>query len=291
MEEPFLATEPADKPTAASDKLPKRLRGAGENEEVAALAIRCGCCTLISGIIFCIALSRNAGCSYDALRNIEPPFGGEIIPANSYLIEQQNWFQLTKVVDVYNADDDTHVGYFYDMQFLIFMRFGYSDAQDRIWFEAKYPDFMSRLFFAKHYQLERCDVGIGGRLGAIYDIREDWNARPWFCFSNCVRKFHVTRQPEGDSSQVTFPQNAVNVDFNSTLTWQGWQARHEWYMNMTNSNDGSVEAFAQQHFYWGGKLGWTMLSNWSVDVKVPTPAVPNWVVAFMAALDDISEDT
>ena len=59
---------------------------------------------------------------------------------------------------------------------------------------------------------------------------------------------------------------------------------------MTDSQDGSVIAFAKQHFFMGGPLGWSPLSNWSVDVKTQDPLVPTWVIGFMAALDDIESE-
>lgn len=35
-------------------------------------------------------------------------------------------------------------GYFYDINLFVIMRFGYSDAKGRIWFEARYASFLSR---------------------------------------------------------------------------------------------------------------------------------------------------
>lgn len=232
------------------------------------------------GIPFFIALSRNAGCDYEALANLQPPYGGEILPGEFVMIEQQNWFQVTKIVDVFDPNlGNKRVGYFYDMQFLFFMRFGFSDAEDRVWFEASYPSFMSRFHPALEYALERCDVGVGARRGAIYDVMEDWWARPWYCGTSCRKVFHVSRRP----AEGGVDEPVANVEFDSSLGL----VRPLWYMNMTDVHDHSTLSYAQQQISFGGLTGLSMLSNWSVQVNRPT--VPNWVVGFTAAVDDLVE--
>lgn len=246
-----------------------------------------------------VGVERNAGCSPEALISVPPPYGGELMPVNITLAERRQYFQLTKLVDVYDAADGRHVGYFYDMNLLFWMRFGFSDASDRIWFEARYPTLFARLFqLGVQYYLQRCDVGAGGRTGGIFDIKEDWWSRPWFCWNNCYKAFNLTRRQVGgaehsDGASRNLP--VANVIFNSTLEWYKsgwfWSARHKWYMNMTDPADGSVVAFAQQQFVMQHMgLGTIALSRWTVDVKEEEPYLPNWVVGFMAVLDDVTEE-
>eukprot|EP00928_Gymnodinium_smaydae_P004674 TRINITY_DN11593_c1_g1_i1.p1 TRINITY_DN11593_c1_g1~~TRINITY_DN11593_c1_g1_i1.p1 ORF type:complete len:384 (-),score=68.75 TRINITY_DN11593_c1_g1_i1:58-1209(-) len=256
------------------------------------------CVSLVIAILaFHVALGRNAHCDPADLMGVSPPYDGEILPANFTLVERRQYFQLTKLVDVYDTETGAHVGYFYDMNFLLFFRFGYSDASDRIWFEAKYPSFFARIFQAGDwYFLQRCDVGAGGRSGGIFDVKEDWAARPWYCYNNCYRAFNVSRRIADDTqcSGGSCYHPVANVVFNSTLEWfqNGIfsSARHRWYMNLTNPDDDSEIAFAQQRFkmqHMG--LGSVAVSRWSVDVEKEEPYLPNWVVGFMAALDDIEE--
>eukprot|EP00441_Pelagodinium_beii_P020964 CAMPEP_0197665266 /NCGR_PEP_ID=MMETSP1338-20131121/59126_1 /TAXON_ID=43686 ORGANISM="Pelagodinium beii, Strain RCC1491" /NCGR_SAMPLE_ID=MMETSP1338 /ASSEMBLY_ACC=CAM_ASM_000754 /LENGTH=272 /DNA_ID=CAMNT_0043244043 /DNA_START=41 /DNA_END=856 /DNA_ORIENTATION=- len=233
-----------------------------------------------------VALSRNSGCDYDALKDIPPPHGGSLVPANITLVERRHLFQLYKYVDVFDRDGHS-VGYFYDMNFLLWMRFGFSDSEHRIWFEAKYKSFLSRFKFNIEYYLQRCDVGADAREGGMYDVKEDWWARKWFCITNCVRKFSVSRT---DVSNARDTMSAATAVFNSTLVHRGMLGlRHEWYLNMTDSLTSDRIAFAKQHFFWGGPLGNMLLSNWTVDVAEQKAYLPNWVIAFMAALDDVEE--
>merc|ERR1712224_597847 len=86
--------------------------------------------------ILFVAIGRNYNCRPGALAGTTPPFAGHLIPLNVTLVERRGWFQLSKLIDVYDAADNSHLGYFYDMQLFFFLRFGFSDAEDRIWFEA-----------------------------------------------------------------------------------------------------------------------------------------------------------
>jgi len=65
--------------------------------------------------IFFVALGRNYNCNPEALAGITPPFDGHLIPSNVTLIERRGWFQLSKLIDVYDATSDAHLGYFYDI--------------------------------------------------------------------------------------------------------------------------------------------------------------------------------
>lgn len=250
-----------------------------------------------------LALRRNYSCNAGALEGVVPPYGGELMPPSVILKERINQygFQLTKLVDVYDATDDTHIGYFYDMNFFWFMRFGFSDAKDRIWFEAKRPWFNGAkdltewwyravVYGSQHYQLERCDDGVVGRLGGIYHIDEDTTVRPWWCKEQCMKILDVTRDSE---DQVLPPAPMANVHFNYTLEWYygGFETRQAWNMFMTEPGTGATIASAHQYFEFQELLlgGNMYISRWRVDVKIEEPALPNWFIVFMAALDDIDE--
>ena len=61
-----------------------------------------------------IGVTRNLYCNPDALRDVEPPFNGQLLPANFTLVERKYLLiQFTKLVDVYD-DTQKHVGYFYE---------------------------------------------------------------------------------------------------------------------------------------------------------------------------------
>jgi len=261
--------------------------------ELACLACRCFICCFIVLYSITIGLMQNSGCDYESLKDVEPPFGGELLPDNFTLVEQRSmWQYITqrKVVDVF-ASDGTSLGYFYDMQLPFIMRFGFFDAKGRVWVEARYPSFVSRfLFWRTEYTLERCDVGPDGRRGNIYDLKKDMSGTSWWCWSQCQTLFRITKRPDnGDDSEQ--PVRVADALFNSTLTWMGIQLRHEWFMRITNTREVKTLAFAHQHFYYGGMLGVSLLSNWTVDVmKNKKRVVPNWVTGFLATLDDIQED-
>mmetsp|Transcript_7875 Transcript_7875/g.14282 ORF Transcript_7875/g.14282 Transcript_7875/m.14282 type:complete len:359 (+) Transcript_7875:1-1077(+) len=252
----------------------------------------------LAGATIALAWERNSHCDPDALLGVEPAFGGDLLPPRFFLSERRQYVSLSKVVDVFD-EDWSYLGYFYDMNLLFWMRFGFSDASDRIWFEARYPTFLSRIFqFQIQYYLQRCDVGAGGRTGGIFDLVEDIWQEPWFCISNCLKLFHVFRRSVGPSDYGQAGGNVLIADvvFNSTLQWFHKNmllpgARHEWYMNMTNPADGSTIAWARQEFHpWNrGMLGTVLLSNWTVAINEDLRLLPNWVIAFMAALDDVEE--
>eukprot|EP00930_Biecheleria_cincta_P036908 TRINITY_DN25295_c0_g1_i1.p1 TRINITY_DN25295_c0_g1~~TRINITY_DN25295_c0_g1_i1.p1 ORF type:complete len:309 (+),score=44.13 TRINITY_DN25295_c0_g1_i1:124-1050(+) len=267
------------------------------------------CCQCILGTIiavgaFYLALSRNYNCNPEALRSITPPYNGELLPTSVVLKERvYNWgIQFTKLVDVYDAVDSRHIGYFYDMNFLAFMRFGFSDASDRIWFEAKRPwwsgahDFSTWwrrywVYSSDHYYVQRCDDGDFGRLGGIYYIDEDINRRPWWCKSDCMKIINVSRQ---DDDQKAPPVPMARVHFNYTIEWYygGFKTRQAWTMHMADPSTGASIAAARQRFgLQNVPLSWAQrfVSRWDVNVGIENPELPNWMIVFMAALDDIDE--
>lgn len=250
------------------------------------------------------ALSRNYNCYPAALENLAVPYGGELFPKHVILKERRNaWgVQFTKLIDVYDATNNSHIGYFYDMNFLAFMRFGFSDASNRIWFEAKRPWFYGARTFpewynrglkygSEHLYLERCDDGVIGRLGGIYHIDEDISRRPWWCKEACMKILDIARQDDWNAPKVPM----ANVHFNYTLEWYygGFKTRQAWNMVATDGNTNvpiarAHQSFALQNSAWAG-AGQMYLSRWHIDILVDEPLLPHWVLVFMAALDDIDE--
>lgn len=272
----------------------------------------CACCWCVFLALgaFTFALLRNYDCNSAALEGVPAPFNDELLPKQVQLRERiYTWqVQFTKLIDVYDMNDQ-HLGYFYDMNFLWFMRFGFSDKDDRIWFEAKRPWFYGASSIGEwwgryrnheeHYYLNRCDAS-GGSLGGTYYIDEDMSIRPWWCQMHCMKILDLTHV-----LKPNLPTPVARVHFNYTLEWYygGFETRKGWNMLMeepgTKMPDGSyvssnkMIAFAQQHFAlqqralsWQGNF---YISRWLVDVKVEEPGLPNWVIVFMAALDDIDE--
>jgi len=272
-------------------------------EQLLCWCIKCGISCFIALGAFFIAMNRNYNCNPGALLAVTPPYGGELLPRSVVLRERVYYgIQFTKLVDVYDAYDNAHIGYFYDMNFLAFMRFGFSDASDRIWFEAKRPwwsgagDFSSWwrrwvVYGSEHYYLQRCDDGDFGRLGGIYYIDEDISRRPWWC-KHCMKILNVSRQ---DDDQRFPPVPMAQVHFNYTIEWYygGFKTRQAWTMDMADSRTKATIASARQRFgliniplQFGGQR---FVSRWDVNVEIENPELPNWVMVFMAALDDIDE--
>ena len=105
------------------------------------------------------AVTRNRDCDATKLAGQTPPYGGQLVPKETVLVERAGWFQLSKLVDVYDGANAnaTRVGYFFDMNFLLWMRFGYADASDRVWFEGRYSGFFARFLPYLSLSLVRCD--------------------------------------------------------------------------------------------------------------------------------------
>lgn len=266
---------------------------------------QCMVCIFFAVGAFYLALTRNYNCNPGALQNVVPPYNGELLPASVVLKERvYNWgIQFTKLVDVYDGIDSRHIGYFYDMNFLAFMRFGFSDSSDRIWFEAKRPWWSGAhdistwwrrwmVYGSDHYYVQRCDDGDFGRLGGIYYIDEDINQRPWWCKDGCMKIINVSRQ---DDDQEAPPVPMARVHFNYTIEWYygGFKTRQAWTMHMAEPSTKTTIASARQRFglqnvplSFGAQR---FVSRWDVKVKVENPELPNWMIVFMAALDDIDE--
>jgi len=244
---------------------------------------------------FGFAIARNYSCYEESLVNILPPYAGQIFPNNVILREVWNQgFQFTKQIDVFDAGmNEQKIGYFFDMNFLFWTRFGYSDIDGRIWFEATRPwfkgatsfsDYWRRYTYAEeHYYIQRCDAG-----HAVYWVDEDTSQRPWWCQDSCMKVLNVSKH----GSYQEMPE--ARVHFNYSLEWyfNGYRTREAWNMKMTDVNRSQQIAYAHQNFtlknyFMSWQQRW--MSHWHLNITKGETELPNWVIAFMTALDDIDE--
>jgi len=257
-----------------------------------------------------IGITRNLRCNPVDLEGVEPPFAGELMPGNVTLVERKYFFQFTKLVDVY-TEDMTHVGYFYDINLFVIMRFGFSDAAGRIWFEARYASFLSRFKPIVEYTLQRCDVGSGGRSAWLFEVKEDWLSESyWRCVLDCSRLFNISKREVGHQvmerlvPEAGFAQDAVaRASFDARVAGTlrgkitgrvrrfGTGFRQQWGMNVSDARDGAVFSTAWQHFAYGTwNQDLDVLSLWQVRTRPASACLPNWVVGFLAVLDDLQEE-
>lgn len=261
------------------------------------------CCIAVPFLIGAItlALNRNYSCSLGDIEGIPPPYDGNLLPRNVTMVEywNQGW-QFTKQIDVFDPNlGNKKIGQFYDMNFLFWMRFGYSDASGQIWFEAKRPWFKGASSFSEywrrntyaeeHYYLQRCDSPYNND---IFNIDEDTSTRPWWCQDGCMRVFDVSKQ-EADNA-VRLPE--AKVHFNYTLEWyfSGFKTREAWNMKMVDPRSNKQIAYAHQSFtlknyFMSWQQRW--ISHWNIYISEHETNLPDWVITFMAALDDIDESS
>lgn len=275
-----------------------------------------GCCGLVSffclfTVAFWIGVTRNLHCDPDILRNIDPPYEGQLLPANFTLVERKYLLiQFTKLVDVYDAER-RHVGYFYDINLFIIMRFGFSDAKGRIWFEARYASFLSRFKPIIEYIVQRCDAGAPGRPEVFYELRELWWSESyWHCLVNCSRRFNLAHgTADAEVREHLLPRWGFGTNPEFKVSFDGWLVptirgqitgtvdalgtgvRPDWSMHITTADaNGEPLAAAQQHFVVGPPdQDMRVLSRWKV-VTLREGLLPHWMVGFLAVLDDIEED-
>jgi hypothetical protein len=260
----------------------------------------CWCIFLTLGAI-CFAIVRNYSCDLEAVLNLEPPYGGQIFPDQVVLREYWNQgFQFTKQIDVFDpAQGDKKIGYFFDMNFLFFFRFGYADVDGRIWFEARRPWFYGAhslsnwwrrsVYEEEHYYMQRCDSG-----HSIYDIDEDTQNRPWWCQDACMKILNVSKRTSEYLGFQEVPE--ARVHFNYTLEWyfNGFRTREAWNMKMTDTSKTMQIAYAHQSFtlknyFMSWQQRW--ISHWHLNITKGESSLPNWVITFMTALDDIDESS
>eukprot|EP00931_Biecheleriopsis_adriatica_P051486 TRINITY_DN29866_c0_g1_i1.p1 TRINITY_DN29866_c0_g1~~TRINITY_DN29866_c0_g1_i1.p1 ORF type:complete len:234 (+),score=36.15 TRINITY_DN29866_c0_g1_i1:90-791(+) len=232
------------------------------------------------------------------------------MPGNLILVERKYLLiQFTKLVDVY-TQNMTHLGYFYDINLFIIMRFGFSDPAGNIWFEARYASFLSRFKPIIEYNLQRCDAGGVDRPSWLYQIKEEWWVESyWRCIFRCQRLFNLAQRAEkAQVREQLLPEANFGEDPRVQVSFDGFMVptvrgritgpterlgtglRQVWSMTMTNSTHHEVIANASQHFVIGAPdQDMRVLSRWKV-VTHHDSDLPNWVVGFMAVLDDIEED-
>eukprot|EP00427_Karlodinium_veneficum_P006496 CAMPEP_0169178780 /NCGR_PEP_ID=MMETSP1015-20121227/67242_1 /TAXON_ID=342587 /ORGANISM="Karlodinium micrum, Strain CCMP2283" /LENGTH=320 /DNA_ID=CAMNT_0009253689 /DNA_START=67 /DNA_END=1029 /DNA_ORIENTATION=- len=268
-------------------------------------AAACCCCLVTAFLTFgavVFAVVRNYSCSEEAVMNLVPPYGGQLFPDQVILREYWNQgFQFTKQIDVFDpAQQDAKIGYFFDMNFLFFFRFGYADINGRIWFEARRPWFYGAnslsnwwrrsVYAEEHYYMQRCDAGHQ----FMYDIDEDTQYRPWWCQDACMKILNVSKRPT-DAAYLGYQEiPEARVHFNYTLEWYfgGFRTREAWNMKMSDASKSRQIAYAHQNFTLKNYfMSWNQrfISHWHLNITKGETNLPNWVIAFMTALDDIDE--
>ena len=232
-------------------------------------------------VLGAVAKNSESQCRPEELRSLRPPHNGNLLPSYFVLSERLNLSQRDKIVDVYDKNW-VRVGHFYDD---LNGHFGYSDASDRIWMEARRP-WTNPLSGANQYHLHRCDLDPSGRQGGTFDVREDKLKESWFCdfTANCLADvYNITGEPNPSLQDDSQP--LAIADFNVTLFTDSQNQWNQWNLTMVNPADGSVFARAEQYFHFFH--GWLPLKNWTVNISEESQPVPHWVVGFMAAFDEV----
>ena len=303
---------------SASTALLQKAR-AQEKSSVSPGHFLCCCCCFCSlglGLLLVgtgmLAVERNHGCRPSQLENVTVPFGGEVLPRRMAMVERDHWLHYSSIVDVHEEDaaaNASRVGYFFNTNFIFWMRFGYADAENRVWFEARHSYFLSPFHPMAEYDLVRCDEDHGA---APFRVVEDWAQRTWFCFFECRRSFLLYRRgdelghganissdalradgADGVDAKAGGYQHAATAIFDSELQHRAIGARPAWRMNLTDATDESLIASAEQRrkqrFAVRGLSPLHALSRWVVQVEEEEPRVPTWAIGFMAALDDVTQ--
>jgi len=211
-------------------------------------------CTLALCLIFFIVIpilalliSGDRACDTSRLKGVAPPYKDELVPRVPVMVEYYtDWYQYSKLFDVYDGATTSAIsadkaGYYYYVNILGFLRFGYADDDERVWFEGKYNGFGARLKPYADMQASRCE-GDDTR----YRVTEDYWDRTWFCWSRCWRKFHISRrndeksdfQPYADA--VFYDEPRYDYGFDSQTA--SLNARS---MNLTDAESGSLISRAQ----------------------------------------------
>ena len=197
--------------------------------------------------IFALLISGDRACDTSRLKGVAPPYKDELVPRVPVMVEYYtDWYQYSKLFDVYDGATTSAIsadkaGYYYYVNILGFLRFGYADDDERVWFEGKYNGFGARLKPYADMQASRCE-GDDTR----FRVTEDYWDRTWFCWSRCWRKFHISRrndeksdfQPYADA--VFYDEPRYDYGFDSQTA--SLNARS---MNLTDAESGSLISRAQ----------------------------------------------
>lgn len=269
------------------------------------------CCLFFVAIpILALLITGDRTCDKSRLEGVKPPFDGQIMPPEPVMVEYYtDWYQYSKLFDVYdgtqsNASQATRVGYFYYMNILSFLRFGYSEegevsdagrivTGDRVWFEGKYTQFGSRLKPYADLVVLKCDEDF-----ARYQVVEDFWDRTWFCWSRCRRTFHVTKRETKDGE---FKPYAEALFYDAERYYDTYETPETYdvrYMNLTAATTSTTEPgplLATATLRLGNaytQVGLDALNRWLVDyepnvTKKPKSPPEHWLVGFVTAMDDV----
>ena len=176
-------------------------------------------CTLILCVIFfvitpifALLMSGDRACDASRLKGVTSPYKDELVPKMPVMVEYYtDWYQYSKLFDVYDgattsATSADRAGYYYYVNIMGFLRFGYADEDERVWFEGKYNGFGARLKPYADMVASRCEGD-----ATEYRVTEDYWDRTWFCWSRCQRNFHVYRRQD-DKSEFKPYADAVFYD-------------------------------------------------------------------------------
>jgi len=244
--------------------------------------------------IFALLISGDRACDTSRLKGVTPPYKDELVPKMPVMVEYYtDWYQYSKLFDVYDGATTSAIsadkaGYFYYVNILGFLRFGYADDDEHVWFEGKYNGFGARLKPYADMQALRCEGD-----ATKYRVTEDYWDRTWFCWSRCWRKFHISRrkdeksdfQPYADA--VFYDEPRYDYGFDSQTS--SLNARS---MNLTDAESGSLISRAQLLLgdpY--ADVGLSALNRWTLDFAASEKGFkeppPHWLVTFVVAMDDV----
>ena len=215
-------------------------------------------CTLILCVIFfvmipifALLISGDRACDTSRLKGVTSPYKDELVPKMPVMVEYYtDWYQYSKLFDVYDgaatsATSADKAGYYYYVNILGFLRFGYADQDERVWFEGKYNGFGARLKPYADMEATRCEGE-----ETKYRVTEDYWDRTWFCWSRCERHFHVYRRkdeksefkPYADAVFYDEPRYDYGSDYGFDSQTASLNARS---MNLTDAKSGNLISRAQ----------------------------------------------
>lgn len=262
-------------------------------------------CTLILCVIFfvmipifALLISGDRACDTSRLKGVTSPYKDELVPKMPVMVEYYtDWYQYSKLFDVYDgattsATSADKAGYYYYVNILGFLRFGYADQDERVWFEGKYNGFGARLKPYADMEATRCEGE-----ETKYRVTEDYWDRTWFCWSRCERHFHVYRRkdeksefkPYADAVFYDEPRYDYGSDYGFDSQTASLNARS---MNLTDAKSGNLISRAQLTLgdpY--AEIGLAALNRWTLDFSASEAGLkespPHWLVTFVVAMDDV----
>jgi len=258
-------------------------------------------CTLILCVlffvllpIFALIISGDRACDASRLKGVTSPYKDELVPKMPVMVEYYtDWYQYSKLFDVYDgattsATSADKAGYYYYVNILGFLRFGYADEDERVWFEGKYHGFGARLKPFADMEASRCEGD-----DTKYRVTEDYWDRSWFCWSRCQRNFHVYSRKDEKSEfkpyadAVFYDEPKYDYGFDSQTS--SLNARS---MNLTDATSGNL--ISRGELTLGdpyAEIGLSALNRWTLDFAASEAGLkeppPHWLVTFVVAMDDV----